>query len=234
MGQNALHNSRLATPELKWETNLNANVGLDFSLFGDRISGTIEYFQRASKDLLFSRDLVPSSGFSSTDANVGKLKNYGWEFTLNGTPIRTKDWTWKLSVNATTYKNKIVKLPSEVMWSGTKKWVEGGSLYDYWLYEWAGVNPENGNPQWYYYDENGNKQKTEDYNSLTSSDKVKCGNSLPTVSGGFSTDLSWKGITLSAQFSYALGGKLYNNDYVGMIGVAGGNGSTLSKDMMNR
>lgn len=234
MGQNALHNSRLATPELKWETNLNANIGLDFSLFGDRINGTIEYFERASKDLLFSRDLVPSSGFSSTDANVGKLKNYGWEFTINGTPIRTKDWTWKLSVNATTYKNKIVKLPSEVMWSGTKKWVEGGSLYDYWLYEWAGVNPENGNPQWYYYDEDGNKLKTEDYNSLTSSDKVKCGNSLPTVSGGFSTDLTWKGITLSAQFSYALGGKLYNNDYVGMMGVTGGNGSTLSKDMMNR
>lgn len=234
-GENALHASRMATPELTWETNLNTNVGLDFSFFGDRLSGTVEYFERASKDLLFARSLVPSSGYSSIDANIGKLKNYGWEFTLNGTPIRTKDWTWKLSVNATTYKNKIEELPSDVMWQSSKKWVKGGSLYDFWLYEWAGVNPDNGNPQWYYYDDEGNKQVTEDYNSLNQEkDKVKCGSSLPSLSGGFSTDVRWKGLTLSAQFSYALGGKLYNSDYVNMIGVAGGNGNTLSKNMLNR
>ena len=63
---------------------------------------------------------------------------------------------------------------------------------------------------------------------------MKCGSSLPSLSGGFSTDVRWKGLTLSAQFSYALGGKLYNSDYVNMIGVAGGNGNTLSKNMLNR
>lgn len=234
-GENSLHASRMATPELTWETNLNTNIGLDFSFFGDRLSGSIEYFERVSKDLLFARSLVPSSGYSSIDANIGKLKNYGWEFTLNGTPVRTKDWTWKLSVNATTYKNKIEELPEDEMWQSSKKWVKGGSLYDYWLYEWAGVNPENGNPQWYYYDENGNKLVTEDYSSLDDEiDKVKCGTSLPSLTGGISTDLRWKGLTLSAQFSYALGGKLYNNDYVSMVGVAGGNGGTLSRDMLNR
>lgn len=54
----------------------------------------------------------------------------------------TKDWKWKLSFNATTYKNKITSLPAEEMWSGNKKWVKGGSLYDFYLVEWAGVNPE--------------------------------------------------------------------------------------------
>ena len=72
--------SRLETPELSWETNLNLNVGLDFGFWSNRLNGTIEFFQRSSKDLLFARDLVPSSGFSSIDANIGKLKNYGWEF----------------------------------------------------------------------------------------------------------------------------------------------------------
>jgi hypothetical protein len=119
------------------------------------------------------------------------------------------------------------------MWSGSKKWVKGGSLYDYYLYEWAGVNPDNGNPQWYYYD-NGEKKVTEDYSSLTSDDKVKSGSSLPDVTGGFSTDISWKGLTLSALFSYAIGGKLYNNDYTDLMGVGGLNGSSKSAELINR
>lgn len=233
-GESTLHASRLETPELSWETNLNLNVGLDFGFWSNRLNGTIEFFQRASKDLLFARDLIPSGGFSSIDANIGKLKNYGWEFTINGTPVLTKDWTWKLSVNATTYKNEIVELPTDVMWQSTKKWVKGGSLYDFWLYEWAGVNPENGNPQWYYTDTDGSRKITEDYSSLTSDDKVKVGSSLPKVSGGFQSDLTWRDLSLSMLFSYAIGGKLYNNDYKSMISVSGGNGSTLSKDMLNR
>ena len=233
-GESTLHASRFETPELSWETNLNLNVGLDFGFWNNRLNGTIEFFQRASKDLLFARDLVPSGGFTSIDANIGKLKNYGWEFTINGTPVLTKDWTWKLSVNATTYKNEIVELPTDVMWQSSKKWVKGGSLYDFWLYEWAGVNPENGNPQWYYTDTDGSRKITEDYSSLNSDDKVKVGSSLPKVSGGFQSDLTWKDLSLSMLFSYAIGGKLYNNDYNSMISVSGGNGSTLSKDMLNR
>ena len=120
------------------------------------------------------------------------------------------------------------------MWQSTKKWVKGGSLYDFWLYEWAGVNPENGNPQWYYTDTDGSRKITEDYSSLTSDDKVKVGSSLPKVSGGFQSDLTWRDLSLSMLFSYAIGGKLYNNDYKSMISVSGGNGSTLSKDMLNR
>lgn len=235
LGESTLHPSRLGTPDLSWETNLNTNIGIDLGVWNNRLTATIEFFNRASKDLLFSRELVPSSGFGSTSANIGKLRNYGWEFTVAGTPVLTKDWKWSISVNATTYKNKIVSLPSEIMWSGTKKWVKGGSLYDYYLYEWAGVNPDNGKPQWYRYDKDtGEKVKTEDYNSLTSDDRVKSGTSLPSVSGGFQTDLSWKGISLSALFSYALGGKLYNSDYTSMIRVSGLNGGTGSRDLVNR
>lgn len=233
-GNPALTAYRLATPNLTWETNLNLNIGLDFGFWNNRLNGTIEYFQRSSKDLLFSRDLVPSSGFSSIDANIGKLKNYGWEFTISGTPILTKDWTWKLSVNATTYKNEIVELPTDVMWNGSKKWVKGGSLYDYWMYEWAGVNPETGAPQWYKTQEDGSRVPTSDYSSLNSNDKVKLGSSLPTLTGGFQSDLTWKNVSLSMLFSYAIGGKLYNNDYVMMMSTSGGNGSSLSEEMLER
>ncbi|MDU1891228.1 MAG: TonB-dependent receptor [Dysgonomonas sp.] len=234
LGESALLTSRLATPDLTWETNLTLNVGLDFGFFNNRLNGSIEYFDRASKNLLFSRELVASSGFRTLDENIGKLKNYGWEFTVNGTPVYTKDWNWRLSVNATTYKNKIVKLPSEEMWQSTKKWVKDGSMYDFWLYEWAGVNPENGNPQWYYYDKDGNKQVTEDYSSLQAKDKVKMGSSLPKLSGGFQSDLTWRDLTLSVLFSYGIGGKIFNNDKRGMMGVTGNNGNTISKDLLDR
>lgn len=234
LGETTLHASRLATPDLSWETNLNLNIGLDFGFFNNRINGSIEYFNRASKDLLFSRDLVLSSGFSSIDANIGKLKNYGWEFTVNATPVMIRDWTWRLSVNMTTYKNKIVQLPTDVMWQGSKKWVEGGSLYDFWLYEWGGVNPETGNAQWAYYDADGTRHLTDDYSALTSDRKVKAGSSLPKLTGGFQSDLTWKDLSLSMLFSYGIGGKIYNNDKIMLMKVNGGNGDSMSKDMLNR
>lgn len=235
LGETTLTTSRLDTPELSWETNLNANIGLDFSLWSNRLFGTVEWFQRTSKDLLFSRDLVPSSGFSSIDDNIGKVRNYGWEFTLGGTPILTRDWTWRLSVNATTYKNEIVSIPTDVMWSGTKKWVKGGSIYDFWMYEWAGIDPETGDAQWYMTDtETGERVKTTNYGSLTSQDKVKVGNALPKVSGGFQSDLTWRDLSLSMAFAYSIGNKIYNRDKASLMGVSGANGSTMSKDLLNR
>lgn len=235
LGETTLTTSRLDTPELSWETNLNANIGLDFSLWSNRLFGTVEWFQRTSKDLLFSRDLVPSSGFSSIDDNIGKVRNYGWEFTLGGTPILTRDWTWRLSVNATTYKNEIVNIPTDVMWSGTKKWVKGGSIYDFWMYEWAGIDPETGDAQWYMTDtETGERVKTTNYGSLTSQDKVKVGNALPKVSGGFQSDLTWRDLSLSMAFAYSIGNKIYNRDKASLMGVSGANGSTMSKDLLNR
>ncbi|MBD8388683.1 TonB-dependent receptor [Dysgonomonas sp. BGC7] len=233
LGESGLIASRLATPNLSWETNLNLNIGLDFGFFNNRLSGSVEFFERRSKDLLFSKNLVPSSGFSSTSENIGAVKNYGWEFSLEGYPVSTKDWKWRLALNATTYKNKIVSLPSAEMWSGTKKWVEGGSLYDFYLIEWAGINSETGAPQWYRYDAAGEKVITEDYSSVADKDKVKSGSSLPDISGGFQSDLSFKGFELSALFAYTIGGKIYNSDKLSLQ-HQGSAGRTWSVDMLNR
>ncbi len=233
LGESGLHAYRLATPNLSWETNLNANIGLDFGFFNNRIRGSVEYFERKSKDLLFSKDLVQSSGFSTIDQNIGALKNYGWEFQLTGYPIDTKDWKWMLSVNATTYKNKITALPKDEMWSGSKKWVKGGSLYDFYLIEWAGVNPENGNPMWYKYDNDGNRVTTEDYSSTKIEDKIKCGNSLPDLTGGIQSELTYKNFTFSTLFSYSLGGKIYNSDKVSLQSQ-GPSGTGWSVDMLDR
>lgn len=233
LGESGLHATRLATPNLSWETNLNLNIGLDFGFWNNRLSGTIEFFERRSKDLLFSKSLVSSSGFSSIDENIGAIKNYGWEFQLNGYPINTEDWKWKLSINATTYRNKIISLPSPEMWNSNKKWVVGGSLYDFHLIEWAGVNPENGNPQWYRYNDIGEKVITDDYSSTTDKDRVKSGNSLPDLTGGLQSELSFKNFSFSFLFSYSLGGQIYNGDKT-MLMSLGSAGRTWSEDMLNR
>ena len=233
LGESGVVASRLATPDLTWEKNLNLNIALDFGLWNNRLNGSIEFFHRRSSDLLFSLDLVPSSGFSSIDANIGALKNVGWEIQLNGQPIKTKNWEWRLSANATTYKNTITSLPADEMWSGNKKWVKGGSLYDWYLIEWAGVNPDNGNPQWYGIDDNGNKYITDDYSSLTAQDKVKAGSSLPDVTGGFQSTLTYRSWSLSTFFSYAIGGKIYNSDLVSLLSQ-GPSGTAWSAEMLNR
>jgi len=114
-----------------------------------------------------------------------------------------------------------------------QKWVKGGSLYDFYLIEWAGVNPENGNPQWYRYTDDGDKIVTEDYSSVITSDKVKAGSSLPKLTGGFQSELSYKGFELSALFSYVIGGKIYNSDKIFLLSQ-GSPGRAWSTDMLNR
>lgn len=233
LGESGLVASRLETPELSWETNMNLNIGLDLSFFNNRLNTSIEYFERRSKDLLFDKALAPSLGFSSIQENVGAVNNYGWEFTVDGSPIQTDDWRLHLGLNLTTYKNKITSLPTKEMWSGSKKWIEGGSIYDFYMVEWAGVNSANGNPQWYIQNTDGTKRITEDYSELEVKDKVYKGNSLPDVTGGFQAELAYKNWELSANFTYTIGGKIYNRDKLSLYRESG-DGGTWSRDMLDR
>lgn len=233
LGESGLVASRLETPELSWETNMNLNIGLDLSFFNNRLNTSIEYFERRSKDLLFDKALAPSLGFSSIQENVGAVNNYGWEFTVDGSPIQTDDWRLHLGLNLTTYKNKITSLPTKEMWSGSKKWIEGGSIYDFYMVEWAGVNSANGNPQWYIQNMDGTKRITEDYSELEVKDKVYKGNSLPDVTGGFQAELAYKNWELSANFTYTIGGKIYNRDKLSLYRESG-DGGTWSRDMLDR
>ncbi|MHC5353448.1 SusC/RagA family TonB-linked outer membrane protein [Myroides sp. LJL115] len=233
LGESGLIPSRLPTPNLSWETNLNLNIGIDFAMFDYRLNGSVEYFERQSKDLLFARNLAPSMGYTSTDVNIGGIKNYGWEFSLDGYPIRTEDWKLHVGLNLTAYKNKITSLPSDEMWKGNKLWTKGGSIYDFYLMEWAGVNPLNGNAQWYIQNSDGSKTITEDYSQLKVKDRVYKGSALPDVSGGFFTNLHYKSFQLSANFVYVIGGKIYNRDKLSLYRQSAA-GNTWSIDMMDR
>lgn len=230
-GENALVSDRMATPDLKWETNLNFNMGIDFSLFNNRFSGSFDVFKRRSKALLYSRPIAPSLGYASIDENVGALKNVGIELVLNGTIINMNGWVWKLGMNLTHYKNKVTDLPLKDMpQSGVNKLQVGRSVYDFYMKEWAGVDPDNGNPLWYMDEKDANDNLTG--RRITTSDYDQAGyyyvnkSSLPKVYGGFNTSLSWNGFDLSAIFAYSVGGYIYNRDITMILH----NGSLAGRD----
>jgi TonB-linked SusC/RagA family outer membrane protein len=247
LGEAGLVTSRLPTPGLKWESNLNFNAGIDFGIFNNRISGTFEVYQRASRDLLFSRPLSPSLGFTAIDDNIGSLKNNGFDVQLNFVPVTTTDFRWDLGINLGHYTNKITKLPQKEIISGavgqlgsTKKLVVGGSVYDFFIREWAGVDPANGKPLWYKntFDTDASGTRTVNGRTTTSvfaeADQYFQGSALPDVYGGITSNLKYKNLELSILVSYSLGGKILDLDEV-MISHNGDNpGRTWSKDVLNR
>lgn len=237
-GENALVSDRLATPNLKWETNLNFNVGIDFSLFNNRFSGSVDFFQRRSKDLLYSRPLATSLGYSSVDENIGALKNTGVEFDLKGTLIHTRDFMWRLGVNLTHYKNTVTDLPRQDMpIVGVNRLKVGRSVYDFYLREWAGVNPDNGDPLWYknVKDAQGKVTGRTTTNDYAQADYYYVNkSSLPKVYGGFNTAFSYKGFELSAVFAYSIGGYIVDRDITMLLSNGSSTGRAWSTEMLNR
>ncbi|QNL52031.1 TonB-dependent receptor [Olivibacter sp. SDN3] len=239
LGEGGVYPSRLPTPNLKWETNLNLNLGLDFGFLNDRISGTVEYFERRSRDLLFSRPLPPSSGFLSIDDNIGSLKNTGIELDLHATPVNSGGFRWDVGLNATHFKNRITALPQEEIVSGTKKMMVGRSVFDFWLRDWAGVDPANGNPLWYQditeTDANGNTTVVGKTTTSTYSDAsyYYTGSALPDLYGGITNTFAYRGFELSFLFSYSLGGKILDGD-VPALYHNGTAGVAWHREMANR
>ena len=224
-----------ANPDLKWETQVSTDFGIEFGLF-DKLTGTIEYFRKDSKDLLFDVSQPTSTGVSSIIQNIGKVSNYGVEVELNYDVLKNKDWSVSVGVNATFAKNELVELPEEMKEngyiSGTKKWMEGKSMYEFWLRQWGGVDPETGDGLWIpdteQYNESNKayaaslrtvngKTYTNDY---TYAKYDWSGTSTPDVFGGFNFKVGYKNLDLTTTFSYQLGGKVLDYGYQGMMAVA--------------
>lgn len=237
-GQPAINQIYKGNDFLKWETNYNFNTGIEFGFLDNRLSGSFDFFTRYAKDLLFNRPLASSSGITSYPDNIGDMRNMGVEVELTGNIIRTNKVNWNVSVNATHYKNKILSLPPEKkesgVWNGIFKMVEGGSYYDYYIKEWAGVDPADGAAMWYMdeVDANGNVTKvtTKQYSSATD---YNVASALPKVYGGFNTTLDLYGFDLSVNFSYQIGGKGMDYTYRELMHSGTSAGHNFHRDILN-
>ncbi|MDR0834800.1 MAG: TonB-dependent receptor, partial [Candidatus Symbiothrix sp.] len=229
---------------ISWETNANFNVGVEFDLFDHKLSGSLEYFNRTSYDLLFYRPAPESSGYSGFYDNIGDLRNYGVEVNLVGTVVSTQDFEWLVNANLTTLKNKMIKLPPERLKTPEKgfadgdKWIsEGGSIYDWYLLKFAGLN-EFGESLWYkkvMEDGKWTGESTTTTKPAEASQYWGIGTAIPDFYGGFGTTLSYKGFDLSVTFDYQVGGKVYDGTYASLMASSSGSGSqgyAIHKDVL--
>ena len=215
--------SSLENREVSWEKNANLNIGIEASLFDSRLSINAEYYNKKTTDMLLSYPMATSTGFNGYNANVGNMRNSGFEFEVKGTPIKTNDFTWELTWMGSTVKNKVLKLTAESpeIISGIYSIKEGNPLYTFYMAKSAGVDPATGAQLYWIYDkdENGNitnERVSSDYAAAANS-KYYLGSRIPDLYGSIGTNLSWKGIDLSVLATYSIGGKIYDSLYTGSM-----------------
>ena len=214
-------------PNVTWETNTNINIGAEFGLWNDRLTGSVDYFYRITSDMLFQVPVLPSLGYTSYWSNIGDMSNTGIEVVLNGDIIRTRDIMWSVNANLTWVKNKVVRLPEsnhDMEVDGHKGFINGstfigeglplGSLF---IYEYAGVDSETGLSKWMKYDTKTEEwRETTDYETDMNGDLLSrklMGCTQPKVFGGFGTSFYAHGFDLSVAFDYQLGGVTLDGSY---------------------
>ncbi|WP_443939246.1 SusC/RagA family TonB-linked outer membrane protein [Pedobacter sp. MW01-1-1] len=225
----------IGNENLSWETSYTSNIALEFGLFNQRLTGTVEFFNRDSKNLLLDVPISMVTGFSTSLRNVGEVNNKGFELEIGGDIIRNANFRWTASVNAAFINSKVTKLyraegqstGNDIIWydptGGDARaqyiYREGSSMLSFYGYEWAGVDPSNGRNVWYVNDPNNGSAGDFQYNgrgatyTYGKANYKIIGDGTPDVYGGLNTDIEYKGITLGLNFTYKIGGDLYDGAF---------------------
>ena len=224
-------------PDITWETSTSYNIGADFGLFNNKLNGSIEYFGRKSKDMLYNRPTAGSLGYTAVPMNVGSMTNSGVEIDLNYQIMANKKFNWSVNLNATFVKNKINKLHPDLngkLIDSDRIYEEGESMYRMYLVDYAGVDEKTGEALYWAKDDNGNAIKTSEY-STAENYKVATDDMMPTVYGGLGTTFEAYGFDASIQLSYQLGGKIYDTGYRRLMhgGASSSAGWNWHKDIYN-
>ena len=212
---------RIPNPHLSWERTKIWNFGLDVQ-FIQWITMNLEYYTRTSNNIVNQR-IALEYGREGTEVNGGRIVNSGVEYTLNITPIRTKNWAWTIGLNSSKNWNKAktqsiseITLRDYLSGSSDKVLKEGYAVSSFWSYNFKGINPNDGSPEYnllFEQDEQGDYVRNEDNNLVLReiSDYtdllVYSGKTEPDFTGGLTTRLRWKGLTFGANFSLLLGAK---------------------------
>jgi iron complex outermembrane receptor protein len=219
--------TKLANPDLKWETTGMFNIGIDYGFWNNRINGSIEFYHKKTKDLIWnypvSTVIYP---FDNIAANVGEITNKGIEFTINIDAIRTKDFNWMTTLNLSHNSNKVNKLSNDKFEVGyftqgdpmvagvsangyTQRIMEGEPLGTFYLHAFAGYNAE-GKATYYVFDENGNQTSETTSTPDDRRDRYVAGNAQPKLNLGWNNTLNYKNWNMTLFFTGVFGNKIYN------------------------
>ena len=203
-GVTGLRPSTPANSKLSWEKNYSWNFGLDFR-FLKRFSGSFDIYSRKTTDMLLSKAQSSTSGFNSALTNIGSLQNKGVEFQFDADIIDNKDFKWDAGFNIAFNKSEILELAGEdeMVYADDSRLRHfvGERLFTFYLKDYYGVNPVNGEALW----RNEDGEITNDYNAAA---YIKAGSPEPTFTGGINTTISWKGLSLSAVGEFKGGNKV--------------------------
>ncbi len=189
--------------ELRWEKNLQLDIGLDFSLFNGRLEGTVDYFRRISEDLLFNAPLSQTTGFDAVTVNSGaELLNTGVEVSLSGYPVRKGNFSWQVTGNVAFYDQEITSIPEEVVFTD-RIWQEGGRSDNWYLQRYAGVDVNTGDALYF----TAEGSTSTEYNG--DEDRVVVGQRTPDTYGSVSNIFSYKNLSLSVMVYYSQGSDDY-------------------------
>lgn len=210
-----IQTSGLGNNALTWETANSLDLGAEFELF-NKVTAEVTYFRKDSKDLLFSVPLSRTTGHSSQTQNIGALYNQGLEIEANVDIIRTRMFKWNFGANFTALKNEITELPQDsngedIEIKGSTQWgaVVGYPVNAWYMKEWAGVDPDNGDPLWYKDDGNGGRTTT---NAWVDGDSYyQNASAMPTKFGGINTRFDIENFYVSADLYYSFGNKVYDS-----------------------
>jgi len=233
--------SELGNNGLTWETVESWDIALEFGFLNNRIEGTVEYYKKNSTDLLYNVPLALSNGLSVGPANIADMNNSGIEIGLTGHIIQNNNFSWDLTLQGSTVKNEITSIPDPFI-DGSKRWDVGRSRYDYYIYDYAGVDSDNGDALYYMYEDDGDTGNRipvldTDGNHDTTNDYQEAGKAyvnstpLPDFLGSISNSLKYKGFSLDFMFLYSMGGEILDYGYSDMM-HSGTYGASLHPDMM--
>ncbi|MDE6380043.1 MAG: TonB-dependent receptor [Muribaculaceae bacterium] len=236
--------ARNVNDNLKWETTTMLNLGIDFSFLNGRIGGTIEYYNKDTKDMIWDYPVsVAQYPVNTMTANVGKMRNRGVELMIQAYPVQTRDFTWNTSLNFSHNDNKVVSvsnsefnagvlnrydphLPGLSQGCNTQRIVEGKPIGSFYLWDWAGYNDQ-GISTFYRYDGNGNHILDANGNPETTiepgeDDRIYMGNAQPKLTMGWDNRFNYKNWDLNIFFTGVFGQKIFNEphayfSYVGSI-----------------
>lgn len=208
----------LGNEKLTWEKSASLDIAYEMSLF-NRVNLSLGYYRKKSDDLLFNTPIPISTGQASRPQNAGSMVNRGFEAEISWKAIKKEKINVSFNANLSTNHNEITKLPDdEPIPFGNFRREVGKSIFDFYMRKSAGVNPENGNAQWYMEDETtGEDVITEDFSEA---DRYFLGKkAIPDLSGGFGAHVQAGDFSLAVQFAYQLGGYGVDSEYYGLLGA---------------
>lgn len=227
---------RNANPNLKWERTGMFNIGLDFGFFNNRLTGTIEYYDKRTKDLIYDYPVSTTEYlYNYLTANVGEISNKGIELTVNAVPVQTKNLSWHTSLNLSHNKNVVEKLSNSAFsvdyinmadlgGAGQsncyqQRIMEGYPIGQFYTWEWAGYN-DKGVSVYYVHDPETGARTGETTTTPTDKDRACTGSAQPKLTLGWSNTLTWKRLSVSAFMQGTFGNKIMNATLARLSNIA--------------